>query len=494
MAIAAEAAPIVTLPPRTMLALGAPALTDFAWRSRAGQQEYERARAAEKIDDWATVVEGCGKARGIDASHLDAAWLEAVGQARLGHLDAVIEPLERATSGDWGKWGQRALTAPVFAAFRATAIGRSWVASADAYRAAYAEALARSFLLLVDGDIVAYDATSARWLRVTRSGGAIIAALRGSAAHQVAYVARLRDPKRVGVRLGAVDLTTDVATSDGDHELVIDGNARLQLSWRRGATAPWLELVMPTATVPVVHGAASKDAKANMAAARGPWMIDLVHGQRVAASDHGPRLGPELVVERGRVRISRLPRNDLVADWDEHALAGAIRVGHADRTVAAPDASMIDGNTVAFSPGGASLLFVTVPQDPCAPIPTLDERTTPVDSLPWRVGGIVVVELATGNAHRIADAPSGVQVDWIDEHRIAVAASNGFEVLRADGTIDDGMQVSKRAIVSLWGRPAAPVCASAVGTASPDEPLPVEDPGSIDDEDDGAGDKHLSGN
>ena len=479
-----------------MLALGAPALTDLSWRSRAGQAEYQRARAAEKADDWATVVEACNRARGIDATHLDAAWLQAVGQARLGHLDAIIEPLERATSGDWGKWGERALTAPVFAAFRATPVGRSWVASADAYRAAYAQTLARGFLLLVDGDIVAYDATSARWLRVTRTGGAIIAALRGGVAHQVAYVARLRDAKRVGVRVGAVDLTTDVATADGDHELVIDGTARLQLSWRRGTSGPWLELVMPTATVPVIHGASAKDPKANVAAARGPWMIDLVHGQRVGASDHGPRLSPELIVERGRVRIARLPRNDLVADWDEHGLAGAIRVGHADRTVAAPDDSMIDGNTVAFAPGGASLLFVTVPGDPCAPPapPTPAETAAPIDTPPSGGGAIVVVELATGNAHRIADAPRGVQVDWLDDHRIAVTGSTGFSAFRIDGTIDDSMPVNKRAIISLWGRPAAIACASAVATAAPDDPLPAEDPASIDDDDDGAGDKRLSGN
>src|SRR5690242_7440496 len=69
--------------------LGLADLDAYQWRKRPGHPIFRDARTAENKDDWATAVTACTKALAADPTHLEAAWLLAVGFAKTGKLADV---------------------------------------------------------------------------------------------------------------------------------------------------------------------------------------------------------------------------------------------------------------------------------------------------------------------------------------------------------------------------------------------------------------------
>ena len=196
----------VDLAPRP---LGLPDLAAWGWRDRGGQPAFRIAREAEARGDWAKVVETCSQALAADPGNLDAAWLLAVGHAKLGHFDQVLAPLQLAAAGDFGKWGPASLALPGMQPFLATPTGQAWRRRVDDDQALYIAALARSTMVEAGGDLYAFDPEATRWYRITRTNGAVVGAIRFTTS-RLAYIARKRDPKsdkRWELGIGLVDVT-----------------------------------------------------------------------------------------------------------------------------------------------------------------------------------------------------------------------------------------------------------------------------------------------
>ena len=264
---AAPAEPVVTIPLRP---LGKPTLEAYAWRKGPGKAGFDRALAAEKSGDLAAIEAACQDALAADPGHLEAAWMLAVARARQGKLDQVLAPLEVAAAGDWAKWGERSLDLPLFAAFRATPTGKGWLAAAEGYRAALATALRDAAIVVgrtapyrrprgdgevrVDHKAELYAAAGDRWIRLTRTGGAVAAALPARGHPVVAYVAyRELVRPRVGgatireLRVGAVDLTTGRT----GREVTLRDVHQATLAWVERGSEPTLVVeVVPARTGP----------------------------------------------------------------------------------------------------------------------------------------------------------------------------------------------------------------------------------------------------
>lgn len=347
--------------------LGKASLDEYGWRRGPGKEAFDRALAAEKKGDLAAVARACEAALAADPGHLEAAWMLAVARVRQGQLDQVLTPLAVAAAGDWGKWGERSLTLPVLEPFRTTAAGRGWVKAAEGHRAALTTALADAALVVartepprgprgsgdveVDQRAEVYAVGGGRWIRLTRTGGAVVAALTAPGRGAVAYVAyRTLTRPREGrgriraLRIGVVDLATGLT----GRELVLSDVTQVTLAWATGKGEP--ELV---AEVVPVQGKAQV------------ITIDGDHGARQPRVGGLPRAAEALRVRPLAAERRRLGTPGLTADWDDAGTASAVRLDRSRKIVAPPAGAMIDGHSLAWSPDQARLAFASVAEDPC---------------------------------------------------------------------------------------------------------------------------------
>src|SRR5262249_6425708 len=154
---------------------------------------------------------------------------------------------------------------PLYKDLLASPWGAAWQRAAAKYRDAYAQALARSLPVIArrgtaghdpgPADLFAFDPIDHRWLRLTRTGGAVIALVDAPGSSLSAY-ASFRDVRAGhGVvrtwRVGAVDR----ASGRAGREVELDDVERLQIGWRSSRTGePSLEIE----TTPP-HGASPSD-------------------------------------------------------------------------------------------------------------------------------------------------------------------------------------------------------------------------------------------
>ena len=370
--------------------LGLPALADFAWRKRSGQLPFRAARKAEDRDDWAHVVTSAHDALTADPGHLEAAWLYAVALAKTGKLDQVLAPLQVAAAGDFGKWALASLEQPALQAWLATPTGEAWRRRVDSDRAGYAAALARAIVVTANGDLFAFDPEGARWYRLTRTYGAVVAAFAGP--HRIAYVTRTKKKGSAETRvaIGVVDLTTGRST----HPVDVGAAPPIAIAY---ATAKPAGFWIGTGAAFANARALDDDGKlhalpAKTARPAGAWLEVNVHS----------------------ARLHRLPIANVSADWDDQSLASAIRVGTSNRVVTATGAGAIDGNTLTWSPDRAQLAFVA----------QLDDRCTP--NAPS--GAAFVADAATGAAHELERAEHGLAIEWLSDRKLAVAGDHGVSI------------------------------------------------------------------
>ena len=398
----------IELPAR---ALGEPELAAFAWRRRAGQADFVLARAAETRGAWTEVDAACGRAIVKDPLHLEAQWLDAIALAKLGRLDAVPTPLVTAVDGDFAKWSEASLEHPALQAWLQTDTGRAWRTRVDADRATVVIALARSLVVHASGDLYAVDREGGRWLRLTHTFGAVLAAFAVPSAQRIAYVVRKRDGR---LAIGQVEL----ARAHTTHPVAL------------GMTA--------TAAAPVVV-AWSERAPAGFWIGNGPgaqvWRVMDDEGVvRAAPTGSKAKLGrPPGAWLEVHARTARLHRGaeGVSADWDEHELAGALRVVASGKVVTAPSPYLVDGNTIVWARDKAHLAFVVQDPEACTrkTTSTSTGAATTTDSMAF------VVDASTGALTEIARADGGLAVEWVSEHEVAVAApGRTVVVVGLDGT------------------------------------------------------------
>jgi hypothetical protein len=430
----------VELPAR---ALGEPTLAAFAWRQRGGQGEFTAARAAESRGAWPDVAKACARAIATDPLHLEAQWLDAIALAKLGSLDAVVAPLQTAITGDYVKWSEASLSHPALQTWLGTAAGQAWKARVDADRPMVVAALAHALVVRASGDLYAFDDDSAlpsgsaarsskagpfdgegqRWYRLTNTFGGVIAALAVPRAHRIAYVVRKRDGRlAIGqVELGRVHTTHPVAlgvTATASTPVVVAWSERPPVGFwvgSGGGTQAWRTLDDEGALHP-------QTAKAARPA--GSWLEVHAHTARLHRTAEG-----------------------VAADWDEHALAGAMRVTTSGRVVTAPSPFLIDGGTVTWANDRAHLAFVAQDPEACAskapsaspnptptPNPTPSPNPTPIPSPPPD-SIAYVIDVATGTPTEIARGNGGFAIEWIDDRELAVAGANGVARVASDGSV-----------------------------------------------------------
>ncbi|MGE0869555.1 MAG: hypothetical protein AB7P03_13400 [Kofleriaceae bacterium] len=383
--------------------LGLPEPASFDWRKRDGHAAFRAARKAERRGDWEAVVEACREALAADPGHLDAAWLLAIAQAKLGRLEQVVGPLQLAVSGEPIKWSQASLDHPALQPFLSTPRGQAWRRRIDQDRATFLAMLARAVIVSAGGDLFAYDPEQTRWHRLTRSYGAVLASLAVPSSRMIAYVTRSKTPGKRQLAIGVVDLGRPATTRPVD--VGTDGPVFVSFSkatpqgfWigtgtpRPTTKTRWRRLDADDATLIALPVKSSRPS--------GPWLE--ITG--TVAQRHG------------------LPLPAVSADWDDHGLASALRIGSSNRVVSVPSPGLIDGNTLAWSPDRSHLAFVADLDDEC--------RAGIVGT------AVYVADATTGSATLVHSAPvdpakvdDGLALQWINDRSIAVADRDGVVLI-----------------------------------------------------------------
>ncbi len=416
--------------------LGLPELTAYQWRKRAGQTAFKAARRAENRGDWAGVASSCQDALTADPGHLDAAWLLAVALGEQGKLADLVAPLSLAVAGDFGKWGGPSLEVPQLRAFLATATGEAWRRRVEEDRPNYLAALARATIAVADGDLYAFDPQATRWHRLTRTGGAVIAALAGSGTRELAYVTREGPKGKRELAIGIVDLakghTTHTAPIGSKGPITVAYSAKPPAGFYVGAGSP-----------------------------RPSWRV-LTNAKLDALPAKTARpSGPRLEVQGRSARLHALPVPTVIADWDDQGLASAMRIGSSNKVVSVPSPALIDGNTVTWSPDHSHLAFIAQlqPEATCTP-GTVRAAAYTADAA---TGALQLLFTPAIDPARI---DSGLSVEWMTDRTLVVASGEGVTRVGLDSP-ERSLLVGATELVAPRPRPHC--------TAAPDDDL-ADDP------------------
>lgn len=398
----ADAPVAIEIPARP---LGAADVSAFHWRQRPAHPTFRTAREQEAAGDWAGVVATCKAVLAADPTHLEAAWLLAVGFAKTGKLDEILAPLHQAAAGDFGKWGHASLELPSLQPWLATPTGQAWRRRVDEDRVAYLAALERAMVVNAGGDLFGFDVEGKRWYRLTRTFGALFAAMRVPDGKRILYLTRQRvkgQPKPQ-LALGMVDFA-------------------------RGRTSRPVSIGSPgPAVVAYVDKAPTPGAWIGTGMPKQVTWRQMDDDGKLAALPPKTKQppGPHLAIYTKTARLEALPVADVVADWDGAGLASAIRIGKSTRVITLPSPAMIDGNTLSWSPSKTHLAFVSQLDDRCPP---------PGEAKPAVVerAAAYVADAATGSLRELERAVDGLVVEWISDRKLAVAGDRGVSIVDLD--------------------------------------------------------------
>lgn len=374
--------------------LGASDLAAFAYRARDGQGPFRQARAAEEQGNWGQVATLCEAALAVDPNHLDAAYLLAVARAKQQNLEAVLEPLAKAVAGDFAKWGNASLAQPALQPFLATTIGQAYRARVEADRDVFAQMFARSLVVTSHGDLFAFDPEMKRFLRLTRTGGAVIGALAMKSG--IAYVTREKVGTQTRLGVGLLDAGTGKthrAAHVDKSALRVAFNMKLnRFIVRQGND--WYSVV-------------------------GKSGAELELIPRKEHPGYPAQLAEQTWLDVNRRRFTREKLQSIVSgDWDELGLASAMRITSTHKIVTVPSPGLINGNTVERSHDGSQLVFVAQLSDTCKP----GDATA----------AAFIADTATGTAHELERATTGIAVTWMAERTIALAGDHGVSIVDLD--------------------------------------------------------------
>jgi hypothetical protein len=391
------------------LPLGMPEVARFAYRTRAGHAAFRLARESEAKGAWAEVAARCHDALAADPDHLDAAYLYAVALAKTGaSAEQIVAPLTKAVAGDYAKWGAASLVQPALQPFLATAVGQGWKKRVEDDRQAFVTALGRSLIVTSAHDLFAYDGEGARWYRLTRTGGAVVATLFARSQHKLAYVTRERvkdgGKSRTKLGVGLVDLAAGRTRRSIELPPTVPASATLMLGYNRRKYPGFL-----------------------VQAGTGTWRLvdnDKLALEGVPAWEHA--MYPSYLVDMRRmmvtgrsVRIDQPAIDRVAADWDDNMLASAIKIGRSNKVVTVPSPGLIIGDTATWSADRTQLGFVAQLSDTCAPNVA--------------TAAAFVADAATGNVRELERAIGGIAVEWYGERTLAIAGDHGVSIVALDG-------------------------------------------------------------
>jgi hypothetical protein len=383
------------------LTLGLPTVAAYGYRKGPGEPAFRQARTAELAGAWTDVIARCTEALAADPGHLDAAYLLAVARAKVA--GEIARPLTLAVAGDFAKWGSAALAQPALQPFLASPLGAAWRARVEEARARFVAMLSTALIVNAHGDLYAYDVEPARWHRLTRTGGAVVGAFGTSASDSLVYVTRKNVAGKPAVGIGLVDLA--------------HGSVRAPIA------------LPPAAATATIRVAFNQRTLKSFVVRAGGWfsLADdgttlSLHAVPAKATPGAPTHLADrawLDVTKHHARLTRLELAKVSADWDEHSLASAIRIGSSNKIVTVPSPGLIDGNTAVWSPDKTQLAFVAQIDDTCAA------------GTPAMVA--YVVDAATGSTRELERAATGIALSWVANRRLAVAGDHGVALYALPG-------------------------------------------------------------
>jgi hypothetical protein len=429
------------LPPISPLPLGKPTLADFTYNRGPESAALERALMAESAGQWSQAGTAAAEVLAAVPGNLEAAWILALMRARLGQLDGVVEPLSMAVAGDWLRWGERSLRDPVLAGFHASAHGPRYRELTEIYDQQFRQALAEDLLIVGRrstpryparpgtvqvnhrSEIYAYDVDGGRYVRASRTDGALVGYVRAPTGPSLLHASyrRVRTPAPgstalpalVDVRVGGMDLEQGRVLG----EVVFEDVVRIEIGFRSKAARPGAAPNAPVEHMPVARVQTARDGAWRLfaldLAAGAARPLDPGRPDRAAGAPDGDESAatavpaPRLIVGLDTVQLDRLPVDDVMADWDDAGTAGAFRIARTRKTVTLAAGESVDGHSMAWSPTRVRLAFATAPRDRCA-----------VDAESRRVT-LYAVDATTGALHAVATGEGDFAPIWLDDTRLA---------------------------------------------------------------------------
>jgi hypothetical protein len=457
--IDAAVVPAIAVPP-----LGVDAARRMNFPYGDGAAEYAKAVAAYKAKDWPAVAAACNAALAKDAMHLDAQRLLGVALAQAGDRPGAAQHLAVALAGDWLKYGPRIAADADLADFLATPEGKQLAALSKTIEDDTRKRIAAAPLVIARrstfkwpaksggastrGELYAFEADGPRFLRVTHTDD------------QVA--AWLPSPSGAEVTVIGYDKVELPAAADGAPLL-----ARVWIDVLDGKT---LAPVGKRATIgkarAVAVGYAAGDQLVAIAyPAKGRWelgdgvaySIDRATGKTTKIK--APAIiGGQAMVSLDDASVA-LPVAGVDAAWaGEPPTAGELSFGAAKKTVTVPESGKTARASLAVSPNGSRLAFVTW-ADPCATD----------GSLP----SLYAFDGASGQLKHILTTASRFGARWIDDARLVYEDGEGGLRVWDAASGHEVVHVSDRAGIALRALSASPkpICK----TAPPAVPVAPED-------------------
>jgi hypothetical protein len=452
-----DAAPKPVAAPIAIPALGVDRIGRFNFIYDDGRPAYEKARAAAKTKDWATVKAQCEAALAKDPNHFDAHRLLATALAQTGDPAAAVDHLVTALAADYYEYGPTLAADKDLETFLATPQGQAVSSLAQQIHDELAKRV-KGGLWLVGrrntfhwpkelgvqsaysrGELYVYDRDSKRFIRVTHTD------------HQV--LGFVRAPYETAV----------LGFDKVDHEATASSFARPWLDILDGDDKLVGKRIMLPAGKQLALGYGAGDALV-VAVDGAPQAVDKTTGKLTKISGALPVPRIEATLDEGK--LVRVPEGIEAAWSGDPPATTSIKAGGA--MIAIPESGHVAQSAVVVAPGGARIAFATA-VDPCA------KDTAP---------SLYVATAKTSELKHLLTAKSRFDTRWLDTNVLAYEDGDGAIRIWDGATGREAMRLDERGGLALdvLSLATAPVCKQAppteAGSGSGEEaPLPPEETG-----------------
>lgn len=433
----------------------------------AGSPAYEKAVAAYKKKDWATVRKECEASLAKDANELDAHRLLATALVQLGEPAAAVDHLVTALAADYFRYGPSFDDDADLKDFRAGPHGQSVSALAAKIKDSYAKKIATGVLVVARrsafkwpektgvqaassrGELYAYDRDSKRYLRLTHTD------------HQVAGF----------VRSPTGSETVVVGFDKVDHPKADDAPSLFARPWLLVLDADWkptgARINLPAAREISVGYGAGDQLLVTTAPASGRWSVGKDTLQTVSAGKLAKVAGsaptPRIAMTLDEGRIIRTPEG-IDAQWTgDPPIAPSFKTALGGN-VAVPESGQTARSSIAVGPQGGHIAFATL-VDPCAK-----------DVAP----SLYVADGKSGALKHVYTAQSRFASRWIDATTLAYEDGEGAVRLWDATTQRESAKLDNKTGISLdvLSTTSGPLCKqeppTIEQTGSGEEPMPTE--------------------
>jgi hypothetical protein len=446
-----------------------------------GDKEWKKAEPALKAKDWVTVAAAAEATLAKDPGHLDALHWLAVARAQQKQWDKVGEPLAKALAGDWLRFGPTLAADKDLAEFLATPHGAKLKAVADKLGEEFDRRAGKGLTLLgrktqyrppaksgiqpvtSRAELYAFDPETQRYLRLTETGGRLVAWLPAPSGEQIAIVS-----------VSKIALPADPK--------LLEQNA-VSMAEVKVGVLPWpLTTAKLGEAKPKTKDAVFKDVRAvtvawdvgdrlvvTTQAGKGRWeladpkpfAVDPVTGQAKAAKQ-APVGVPAVTVTYDDVAVTSPTDVGVEADWGERDAASTFRIPQTQKTVSLPAGEAAARESFVVSPNKSRLVFATF-ADPCA------------EAEGERLASLYLVEAATGKLKHLGDGKGAFRARWLTEDWLAYEDDAGGLRLVDAAQGKETLRLASRGGLALTGVGAAPLGVSLCKKQKVAyEPLPPE--------------------